>query len=134
MKFFAYGADGGAESGVTGYWLIEIKWLCSIALLHFAKGTRENYHSHAFHALTWFLWGRVEEQHLDCTAREWGPSLIPKFTPRSTFHRVRALTDTWALTLRGPWSRTWEEFNPTTREFITLTHGRAVVASGSPFA
>lgn len=122
------GPDGGNDSGVTGYWLFESKNICSIAFLHFEKGTRENYHSHAFNAVTWFLWGEVEEQHLDGTIIRWKGSLWPKFTSRSTFHRVNAVRDTWALTFRGPWQKEWEEYNPTSKEFTTLTHGRIVIA------
>lgn len=56
-----------------------------------------------------------------------GPSFIPKYTPRSTFHRVNALEDTYALTFRGPWSNTWYEYNPNTKEYIEMTHGRKVI-------
>ena len=41
MKFFGFGSDGGENSGVTGFWLFEIKSLFSIAILKFAKGTKK---------------------------------------------------------------------------------------------
>lgn len=125
--FLKYGSDGGKDSGVTGFWLFEFKSLFSIALLHFKKGTRENYHSHAFNAYSWFLSGKVEEQHLNEDPMIWGPSIFPKWTPRSTFHRVNALEDTYVLTFRGPWSKTWLEYDPTNREYIELTNGRKMV-------
>jgi hypothetical protein len=65
---------------------------------------------------------------------EWsGPSLVPKYTPRSTFHRVNALTSTWAFSIRGPWHNEWQEFKRNDNdddggEFTTLTHGRVKVA------
>jgi hypothetical protein len=127
MKFFSYGTDGGEKSGVTGFWLCEIKSLFSIVILHFSEGTRENYHSHAFNAYTWFLWGAVEEQHKGGEAIRWGPSIWPKWTPRECFHRVKALTDTWAISFRGPWNNTWQEYNPHTHQSIKLSHGRVVV-------
>lgn len=127
MKFFSSGTDGGDKSGVTGFWLFEIKWLFSIALLRFAKGTRENYHSHAFNALTWFISGKVEEQHLNKEPMYWTPSLKPKYTPRSTFHRVNALEDTWAFTIRGPWSKTWYEYDPHDEKYIELKSGREII-------
>ena len=127
MKFFEKGYDGGKNSGVTGYWLIELKGWFSICLLHFAGGTRENYHSHAFNALTWFLWGSVIEQHVNEEPLKWGPSLKPKWTPRSIFHRVQALHDTWALTFRGPWSNTWYEYDPHDKKYIQMTHGRNII-------
>ena len=125
--FFKYSTDGGKESGVTGFWLFEIKSLCSIALLHFNKGTRENYHSHAFNAYSWFLSGKVEEQHLHQNPMIWSPSIFPKYTPRSTFHRVNALENTYVLTFRGPWSKSWYEYDPNEKEYIELSNGRKEV-------
>ncbi len=128
MKLLSWGKDGGPESSVTGLWFVEIKWLFSIVLLRFEKGsTREAFHSHAFNALTWWLKGEVVEQHKDGSNNFWSPSLLPKFTSRSTFHRVIPMRRTWALSFRGPWSRTWLEFNKARRELTTLTHGREVL-------
>ena len=127
MKFLKWGTDGGKDSGVTGFWIFEIKNLFSIAFLRFAKGTRENYHSHAFNAYSWFISGEVEEQHLDKDPIVWKPSIWPKSTPRSTFHRVNALKDTYAFTIRGPWSKYWYEYDPSNEEFIKMQNGRKVV-------
>lgn len=118
--------DGGVSSGVTGYFLIEWKILFSIGILHFKKGSRENYHSHAFNAITWFVKGRVTEEKYQGRIRNYAASLLPKFTPRSNVHRVVSHLDTWALTLRGPWSDTWYEVTPY-GDVVTLTHGRQVV-------
>ena len=128
MKFLSYGTDGGKKSGVTGFWLFEIKSLFSIAFLRFSKGTRENYHSHAFNAYSWFLKGKVEEQHLGKPSKTWTPSIFPKYTPRSTFHRVNALENTYALTIRGPWSKSWMEYDPVSEEYIELQNGRQEIS------
>lgn len=128
MKLFSSGKDGGSKSTVTGFWLIEIKSLFSIVLLRFDAGSREAFHSHAFNAWTFWLWGSVDEHLLGGEVRRWsGPSLRPKFTPRTCFHKVFGVTTTYALSFRGPWSRTWKEYLPGTDEFVTLTHGRKVV-------
>jgi len=129
MKILSFGSDGGKKSGVSGFWLFEIKSLFSIVFLRFSKGTRENYHSHAFNAYTWFLWGEVEEQHLTHEPINWGPSFWPKYTPKSCFHRVKALTDTYAVSFRGPWDTTWKEYNPESEKFIELTHGRKIIST-----
>lgn len=125
MKIFKTMKDGGPESHVTGYFLVEIKSLFSVVLLHFANGTRESYHSHAFNALTWVLRGRFEEHHLDGRVLNFAPNLKPKYTSRRTFHKVVSLGNTYALSLRGPWIDKWREFK--NGNFITLTHGRKVV-------
>lgn len=41
MKLFKKMKDGGKESTVTGYWLIECKSLFSIVLLKFEGDSRE---------------------------------------------------------------------------------------------
>jgi hypothetical protein len=128
MRLLQWAKDGGPESGVYGFWLIEIKWLFSVVLLRFDSDNRAAYHSHAFNALTWWLAGAVEEHHRDGTIRKWRPSLIPKYTPRSCFHKVRPLGRTWALSLRGPWSQQWQEYRKDRQELITLENGRRVVA------
>jgi hypothetical protein len=124
MKILSVAKDGGSKFHVTGFWLVEIKPLFSIVLLKFARGTREAFHSHAFNALTWFLKGHVTEHHMDGRSIEWKPSFVPKLTPRKCFHKVYAHEDTYAPSVRGPWGKTWREYLPERREFVTLTHGR----------
>lgn len=124
MKLFCKAADGGQGSGVTGYFVVEIKSLFSIVLLYFNKGTREAYHSHAFNALTLWLKGQVIEQDLSGDQRPYAAGEL-KYTPRSRFHRIMALEPTWALSLRGPWVDYWQEMKR--GRLTTLTHGRVEV-------
>lgn len=125
--FFKVSYDGGRDSGVTGYWLIEWKPVFSIVLLRFSKGTRDAYHEHAFNAWTFWVKGRVQEEFVDGSPSiEWTPSFKPKYTPRSNFHRIRALETSWALCFRGRWKKTWKEKKGTA--LYTLTHGRVKVA------
>ena len=65
IKLFKKSHDGGPNSGVTGYWLIEWKLGFSIVILRFSKGSREAFHSHAFNAWTWWIKGRVMEYFVD---------------------------------------------------------------------
>ena len=127
MKFFFKRKDGGANSTVTGYWLIECKSLFSIVLLRFDKGSREAYHSHAFNAVTWFLSGLVREKDRVKGNKLWKASLTPKYTPRSCLHKVVGIKPAWAISFRGPWKKTWEEYLPKTGQTYTLTHGRKIV-------
>ena len=59
MKLFHKSKDGGPDSNVTGYWLIEWKKAFSVVLLRFDAGTREAYHNHAFNAISWILKGEL---------------------------------------------------------------------------
>ena len=128
MKIFRIAKDGGPESTVLGYWLLEVKSLISIALLRFADGSRDAYHSHAFDSLNWVLRGEVEEQHIDGRVIRHKPGLLPVITRRSTFHKVVSRGTTWVFSLRGPWARNWEEYDPSNKQYSTLTHGRRRVA------
>lgn len=121
MKFLSKSHDGGKDSGVTGFFLVEIKSMFSIVLLKFNKGTREAYHNHAFNALTIWLKGSVLEHLLDGTILQWKAGDF-KYTPRENFHKVESLSDTWALCFRGPWLDRWNESRK--GNLVTLTHGR----------
>lgn len=131
IKLFHKAPDGGHGSGVTGYFLVEIKPLFSVVLLRFSQGSREAYHEHAFSALTLWLSGRVEEHRIDggtlavtrfpCHSRL-------KYTPRHCFHKIIGITEAWALSFRGPWVDYWREMRK--NKTVTLTHGRRVVDVG----
>lgn len=127
MKLFAKAPDGGAGSGVTGFYLVEIKSLFSIVLLRFSKGSREAFHSHAFNAWTVWLRGevRVREYFLPTSMfLRWRAGQI-KFTPRNCFHKIEGGRTAWALTFRGPWADRWQESRR--GRLVTLTHGRKEV-------
>lgn len=140
MKLFRKAKDGGPKSTVTGYWLIEWKRLFSIVLLKFEDGSRDEYHSHAFNSWNWVLRGKVVEHCIqeipsftgDLNAQwykrqEYEPSVKPVVTRRNRFHRVISRGTTWVFSIRGPWSKTWREYDPATDKFSTLTHGRVKV-------
>jgi len=126
MRLFYKGKDGGDESLVTGYWLIEIKSLFSIVLLRFDDGTREAFHSHAFNCFSWVLSGGLVEYHLGQRLPQFHlPSWIPFCTYRDTFHKVASLGRSWVLSFRGPWAESWEESIDGRRRL--LSHGRVIV-------
>lgn len=126
MRLFQKVKDGGDKSTVDAYFLIELKGLFSIALLKFNKGSRENYHNHAFNALTFFLCGEAYEYKVNRPRWRYKRFRF-KYTPRDNMHKVYAYSNSWAITFRGPWKDTWKEFNPMTLETTTLTHGRRIV-------
>lgn len=129
MKLFKILKDGGPESHCTGFFLIEIKKAFSIVLLHFSDGSRDAFHSHAFNAVSWLPRGKLVETLMDGTVVEYTPSLKPISTPRSRFHKVVSIGDSWALSFRGPWVDRWKEYIPKDEAFLTLTHGRDIVES-----
>ncbi len=128
MKLFSVSKDGGPKSNVWAFWLAEIKPLFSAALLRFTDKSRDEYHSHAFDSVSWVLSGALTEEHMDGRVERHFPSWRPVVTAKSTFHRVAADGVTWVLTLRGPWARTWLEYNSDYCKLTTLGHGRKVLS------
>lgn len=135
MKWWFKAKDGGPESKVTGYWLVEWKRVFSIVLLRFDSGSREIYHTHAFNACSWVLCGRVYEYHLSGLSKTFQlqfnvlkPSLLPVITLRTRLHKVFGIAPkTWILSFRGPWSSTWTEYDIYSDETTVLGHGRQVL-------
>ena len=128
MKFLSYGKDGGPESTVSGYWLVEIKPLFSVVLLKFEHGSRDAYHEHAFNSVSWVLKGSLSEIHYGGDIDMHVPSWKPVVTKRSTFHMVWSVGTTWVLSFRGPWSASWREYIPSTDKFVTLKDGRKEIS------
>jgi hypothetical protein len=131
MKLFHKSKDGGADSNVTGYWLIEAKSLFSIVLLRFDKGSREAFHNHAFNAVSWVLKGKLWEI-VRSGNWYWEKGLLPSFKPvytsRDRMHQVHGIAEkTWVLSFRGPWASEWKEYLPKEDKEVTLTNGRKIV-------
>jgi hypothetical protein len=134
--------DGGPESRVR-MWGLECKRLGSILVLRFEPGTREAFHTHAFNAWSWVLWGSLYEDILpgkpapesvanglcwspgDLVYVNHYPSLRPIHTPRRHFHKVAGgPRGAWALSFRGPWWAGWREYDPSTGNQTKLAQGR----------
>lgn len=136
MKWLEVCKDGGPESTVTSYILVEIKPLFSIMLLRFDNGSRDAYHEHAFNCVSWVLSGGLYEEMYSKAAPDGlagvyyhRPRFWPVVTLRSTFHKVTSIGTSWVLTFRGPWADKWREWLPAQGRFATLTHGRKEVQS-----
>ncbi len=149
MKILFGSKDGGEESRVYMYG-VESKRIGSVLLLRFEDGSREAYHTHAFNAVSWVLRGALTEEVVVAKVKKFGlgpdkwfhfaetveqktlrPSLAPVRTPRERFHKVSSWGRSWVLSLRGPWAKTWTDFDYShvfTRP-KTLTWGRKVVES-----
>lgn len=133
MKYLFKSKDGGSESNVTGYWLIESKSLFSVVLLRFDEGSREAYHNHAFTSISWVLSGMLHERvFVDTNSidkpRMLHPSIKPVLTYKNTMHKVFGMAKySWVISFRGPWNSTWKEYFASSNKFETLTHGRKVL-------
>lgn len=132
MRLFFKSKDGGPNSNVIGYWLIEAKHIFSIVLLRFDKGSREAYHDHAFNSWSWVLSGGLLEETLKGPKKSLIPSISPIYVSRNRFHKVHGITEkTWVLSFRGPWKEYWHEY--TDKGYTTLTNGRKIVNENSHY-
>lgn len=124
MRFLEVNKDGGPLSNAWAYWMIEIKPLFSIVLLKFVGRTREAYHTHAFHSISWLLKGKLVEEFKDGSPKKvHTPSIVPIITTRSNFHKVSSDEVSWVISFRGPWENEWLE-NTDADGTYKLTHGR----------
>jgi hypothetical protein len=126
MRLLFKRKDGGGESTVTGYWLIEAKSLFSVCLLRFDGKSREAFHNHAFNCFSWVIRGELMEQMLDGRTHFHEQSWRPFITSRRDMHKVSSITakPSWVLSFRGPWSRSWTEWRPLEGRYVSLTSGR----------
>lgn len=129
MRLLSWCKDGGPESTVSAFWLLEIKSLFSVGLLRFGHGSRSSYHTHAFNSWSWLLSGQLlETSYYDNEPqRVYTPSWRWIKTAREVFHRVASWGNSWVFTLRGPWRKYWYEYNPEAGQWTSLTHGRKEV-------
>lgn len=121
-----WGAKDGGDESTCFVWGIEHKRLGSVLVLNFRGYSREAYHTHAFHSISWLLKGTLWEQLY--RPEPLPPSAIfhtvgwrPIFTPRRRFHKVDGGLDgnNWVLSFRGPWKKTWLDW-PTSHKRPTL--------------
>lgn len=128
MKFHWGSKDGGPESKVYMYGY-ENKNGYSLLLLRFEDGSRDAFHSHAFGAISWLMKGHLQEYYFTDPQKivAYFPSFHPIMTPFHLIHKVVSFGRSWVLSLRGPWKRTWLEFNPKTGVVTKLAWQRKEV-------
>jgi hypothetical protein len=129
MRFLTWRKDGGPESSVSGFFLVEIKSLFSIVLLRFVGASRPAFHTHAFNTVSWLLRGRLGDTIFGGPRREYRPSWRPVWTPRERFHKVDALGVGWVISFRGPWRNWWREYR-LGQGHVFMTHGRRELGAG----
>lgn len=127
MKLFKKMKDGGKDSTVVGYWLIEAKSLLSIVLLNFQGKSREAFHTHAFNCWNILLKGELTETLIDGRIRTYKPSLKPFYISKDDFHKVDSKDNSWLISFRGKWSPTWKEYLPETKEVLILMNNRVII-------
>ena len=67
----------------------------------------------------------VDEITIDKTVDQW---FKPRYLPKQYCHSIGyAEPGTTTMVLCGPWDKTWKEYFPDTKKWITYTWGRNVI-------
>lgn len=104
------------EQKVTQFVVFECKWLGSIIFFYFHKSNKpqDRFHTHAFNALSFKLFGEYDEHILDDELTgdfhvERRTQFI-KFFPRNCYHRIANSNGCCTLLFSGPWNKYWKEY------------------------
>ena len=136
IKMFSKKEVALGKGSVTQYTLFECKWLFSIIFYKWNTVDQIRFHTHAFAAVAFLLRGWYEEKVITYndvglqfttqkTVNQW---LKPRYLPRNYCHSIGyALPSTITMVLCGPWQKTWKEFFPDSKKWVTYTWGRKVI-------
>lgn len=105
------------DQPVSQFVVFEWKYLFSIIFFYFHKstGAQDRFHTHAFNAISFKLFGRYDEHVLE-TINDGQYYYIEsrtqfiKYFPRERFHRIGNSNGCMTLLLSGPWKKEWKEY------------------------
>ena len=92
--------------------LFEHKRLFGILFFYFKGGYQDRFHTHAFNAVSFKIFGTYTEGVLDkyfkiCYINR---DKIFKYFPRDCYHSINNSTGCLTLLIQGPWRKTWKEY------------------------
>jgi hypothetical protein len=101
---------------VTQFVLLEFKFIGSIVFFYFHKsnGSQDRFHTHAFNAISFKLFGEYDEHIL--IDEDSGEYLINKrverikYFPRDSYHRISKSNGCFTILFSGPWRKRWKEW------------------------
>ena len=127
-KFFKAKDVALGEGHVRQYTVFENKYLFSIIFYKWNVVDQIRFHTHAFNAYAFLLWGTYDEKVLtrygisDRTVDQW---LKPRYLPKNYCHCIGyAKPNTMTLVITGKWQDTWREYFPDTDTWVTYSWGR----------
>jgi len=101
---------------VSQFVIFECKYLFSIIIFYFHKsdGHQDRFHTHAFNAISFKLFGQYDEHVLidentgkyDIRRRK----QIIQYFPRNSYHRIAKSNGCCTILLSGKWNKTWKEY------------------------
>jgi hypothetical protein len=101
---------------VSQFVFFECKFLFSIILFYFHRcdSSQDRFHTHAFNAISFKLFGKYEEFLLDNeNTGEYHTetrSQFIKYFPRNSYHKIGKSNGCCTILLSGKWKRGWKEY------------------------
>ena len=116
ISFLQYNKFTFGDQIVSQFVIFECKWLFSIIFFYFHKseGSQDRYHTHAFNALSFKLFGEYNEYVL--LSEDTGEFEIRRrdkifqYFPRDSYHKIGNSTGCMTMLISGPWKRDWKEW------------------------
>jgi len=116
FSFLKYNKFTFGNQVVSQFVIFECKWLFSIIFFYFHKSdsSQDRYHTHAFNALSFKLWGKYTEYLLldesSGAFRVRQRTNIFQFFPRDSYHKIGDSNGCCTMLLSGPWKNNWKEW------------------------
>ena len=126
FSFLKYNKFIFGNQVVSQFVIFECKWLFSIIFFYFHKSdsSQDRYHTHAFNALSFKLWGEYTEylllNELSGAFKVRRRTNIFQFFPRDSYHKIGNSNGCCTLLLSGPWCNKWKEYNDGEVKHYTL--------------
>ena len=134
FSLFHYNKFTFGEQVVSQFIIFEYKYLFSIIFFYFHKsnGEQDRYHTHAFNAISFKIFGTYDEYILDDeTTGKYhieNRKDIIKYFPRNRFHKIGKSTGCLTMLLSGQWNGGWKEYIcGANNKIVNYTFGRKVI-------
>ena len=133
FSLFHYNKFTFGDQVVSQFIIFEFKYLFSIIFFYFHKsnGEQDRYHTHAFNAISFKIFGSYNEYILDneITGKYHVENRknIVKYFPRNRFHKIGKSTGCLTLLFSGPWFGQWKEYICAEKKIVNYTFGRKII-------
>ena len=129
FSFFKYNKFDFGDQPVSQFVIFEWKHLFSIIIFYFHKsnGSQDRFHTHAFNAISFKIFGEYTEYMLlsessgDYTTRR--RTQFFRYFPRNSYHKIGNSNGCCTLLLSGRWKKEWKEYT-NEGKIISYTWGR----------
>lgn len=117
ISFLAFNVFNFGDQKVSQFVLFEHKRLFSIIFFYFHKseGSQDRFHTHAFNAISFKLFGRYTEYILEDeklgTFHTKERKKIIQYFPRDSYHKIGNSKGCATILFSGPWKKTWKEYH-----------------------